>query len=729
MCGGQDKMMRKLLLNCAGLLTLMVGMGSASAIELLTLTTQQSGMHRVTHEQLVAEGIDLTGLRHQRLGLSLNGDWVALNTTGQGGGRGRLFGPGSYIEFYAEQAESLYRAEQVYVLHILSNQERANRVNIPQFRTRVNPRLPAANSYWYTLHVEQDKTYDFSAPSTTDPFHFGQTFSFFATPSYEFNVEGLASGAENSAALNVEMYGLLDFDIPGNDHHFEILVNGVLVGDQQFDGNAATTLAAQNVPLNSGTNTIKYNYRAIEGVPFDRITMNEFEVRYRRDADAQGGGYVQGYVDTPQLEIRNFGADQANVYRLLDAGRVEKLHDRSVEYAGESVVFNTGTVAAEYIVVADDSYLTAEINPVGAAEDISSGTAEYLIIAHASLIGDALNELVALRSQDYLVKVVDVAQVYAQYGHHQFGPEGIQAYIRHAAANMGTKMVVLLGNDTLDYKQHTSTSISLIPTRYVSTPGGALTITQTPSDVAYGDLDNNGVPELIVARIPARTTAELANVVAKIKAYEAREGYLGRTAIVADKDDLGNGVSFSKDAQAMIEAIPAQWSDGVRDDFQIYPDVDGHQQAHDRLINLFNSGMSVVSYVGHSSQQSWAYTSPPMLRASEVASLTNFGKPAVVTQWGCWNTYFVDTRGNTISDALLLSGENGAASVLGASTLTSSVGERALGVELNKRLYVRGKTLGEAMLEAKQALASSADYPAIQLGWHLLGDPALKVNF
>lgn len=722
-------MRRKLLLSCAGLLTFMLGVATASAIELLTLTTQNSGMHRITHEQLVAEGIDLSGLRHQRLGLSLNGEWIPLSTTGQRGGRGRLFGPGGSIEFYAEQADSLYRTEQVYVLHVLSNQERANRITMPQFRTRVNPRVPAATSYWYTLEVEQNNTYDFSAPSTTDPFHFGQTFSFFATPSYEFTVDGLAPGAGNSSDLKVEMYGLLDFDIAGNDHHFEVLINGVLVGDQQFDGNASTLLEAQNVPINEGTNTIKYNYRPIEGVPFDRITLNAFEVRYRRDADAQGSDYLHGYVDAPQLEVRNFGSSQANVYRRLESGRVEKLHERSIEYVADTVVFSTDAVAAEYMVVGESGFHTAEINAIDEPADISNGTAEYLIIAHANLMGDALNELVALRSEDYLVKVVDVEQVYAQYGHHHFGPEGIQAYIRHATANMGTKMVLLLGNDTLDYKQHTSNSVSLIPTRYVKTPGGALTITQTPSDVAYGDLDSNGVPDLIVGRIPARTPAELANVVAKIKAYEARQGYLGRTAIVADKDDLGNGVSFSKDAQAMIEAIPAQWSDGVREDFQIYPDVDGHQQAHDRLINLFNAGMSVVSYVGHSSQQSWAYTSPPMLRASEVSTLTNFGKPAVVTQWGCWNTYFVDTRGNTISDALLLHGENGAASVLGASTLTTSVGERALGVELNKRLYVQGKTLGEAMLEAKQALAAYADYPAIQMGWHLLGDPALKVNF
>jgi len=270
-------------------------------------------------------------------------------------------------------------------------------------------------------------------------------------------------------------------------------------------------------------------------------------------------------------------------------------------------------------------------------------------------MGEELDELVALRSQEYLVKVVDVTQIYAQFGHHNVGSAGIKAYVKHAAQNMGAKMFTIVGSDTLDYKGHISESVSLVPTDYVTTPGGALTITQTPSDASYGDVDEDGVPDYATGRISARTKQEVGYVVDKIKAYEARSGYVGRTVIASDKDDLGNDVSFSDDAEAMIAAIPAAWSDGIRSDFRAYPDVDGHQQAHDKLINLINAGVSVVSYIGHSSQQSWAYTTPPMLRASEVAQLTNIGKPTLVTQWGCWNTYFVDPNGNTMADSFLLS--------------------------------------------------------------------------
>ena len=716
------------------LLTIVAALGFTgviSAAELLKLVTSDAGMHRITYEQLAGEGADLAGLRHKRFGLSVNGEWVQLYTSGQTTGRKRFFGPGGYIEFYAEKADSLYSNDQVYVLHLLSNQERANRRTFGRSNTRIDPLAANSLQYTHTELVEQNNTYDYSSPSATDPFHFGQTIFYRGTlignSEYTFDLPNVVGG--NAAAdVEIEMYGILDLDIAGNDHHYEVLINDALQGDQQFDGNTATTMSLENVAVTSGENKIKYNYLPLVDVPFDRITLNKFSVSYPRTTDAGGNGYLEGFFAADQVQVTNLGGTSfANVYRKLDNGDIVRIQ-RGVQSDGSSAVFNTGGRDSDYIVVSDNGYKQPVFQPIADEVDITTGPAEYLIIAHSSLMGAELDELVQLRSQDYSVKVVDVEQVYAQFGNHVFGPDGIQAYIRFAEANMDTRMVVLLGSDTLDYKQYTSSSVSLIPTRYVTTPGGALTISQTPSDVAYGDLNNDGVPELVVARISARTKAELANVVAKINAYETRSGYIGRTVIATDKDDLGNGVSFSEDAEAMIAAIPPEWSDGIRPDFRAYPDVDGHQEAHDKLINLMNAGVSVVSYIGHSSQQFWAYTSPPMLRSVEIQSLTNFGKPTVVTQWGCWNTYFVDPNGNTMADAFLLSGENGAATVLGASTLTSSAGERALGVELNKLMYIEGMTLGEAMIRAKQALAQSADFPAVQLGWHLLGDPALKVN-
>jgi len=99
----------------------------------------------------------------------------------------------------------------------------------------------------------------------------------------------------------------------------------------------------------------------------------------------------------------------------------------------------------------------------------------------------------------------------------------------------------------------------------------------------------------------------------------------------------------------------------------------------------------------------------------------------VVTQYGCWNTYYVSPKANTLSHKLLLD-ENGAAAVTGATTLTSAVSEAKLG-ELIMPALVSGKTIGEAMQESKEALAlTDPGLVDVQLGWTILGVPWLKVE-
>ena len=73
----------------------------------------------------------------------------------------------------------------------------------------------------------------------------------------------------------------------------------------------------------------------------------------------------------------------------------------------------------------------------------------------------------------------------------------------------------------------------------------------------------------------------------------------------------------------------------------------------------------------------------------------------------------------------LLNGEQGAAAVLGASTLTEAEHEQALA----KLLYDRLLQLGQAVLGAKtEYAATNPDHADVILGWTLLGDPGLVLE-
>jgi hypothetical protein len=77
----------------------------------------------------------------------------------------------------------------------------------------------------------------------------------------------------------------------------------------------------------------------------------------------------------------------------------------------------------------------------------------------------------------------------------------------------------------------------------------------------------------------------------------------------------------------------------------------------------------------------------------------------------------------------MLSGNRGAAAVLGASALTEASAEAEMGKALFKHLLEPGMTLGEAVLRAKRDMA--AQNPGqldVILGWQLLGDPLITVE-
>lgn len=691
----------------------------------LNLLTNQAGMHRIGYAELLAAGADLGGLKHNKFGLFSQGQWVPIRTKGQNKSAGapNRFGPGGYIEFYAEATDNLYTNQRAYTLTYLDS----NRIRMRSERAKPDNNVASVAEYTHTQKVEEERYYDYLAPSTNDPWHYGRLLARNGSdPSTEVDVE-LDNLVGNTAAMDVNVYGILDIPSDVNDHHIVASMNGAEVGDEQFDGNVPHTLSIAAVPVTDGVNQFKLNLRTTVENPFDAVGLNSLVVRYQRNAIAIENR-LEGTFAGAQVKVAGFANNKIGVYRKEANGGMTRL-TRIKKQNGEVSFKNNVVGAADYVVVADAGYHAPQVAMLPLQQDITSGDAEYLIITHPSFQGAALDTLVQLRSADYSVKVVEIEQIYAQFGDHVPTAAAIHDYVKYAVANLGTQFVTLIGSDTYDYKNNgNSNSVSFIPTKYAQTPGGQLFVRQTPSDASYGDVDDDGVPDVAVGRLSVRTQAELDTVLEKIQDYQAREGYSGRILIAADKADIGNGIEFSDDVDAMIDAIPNDWQGFIRDDFKAIPDVDGDQQARDKVLNAINAGVSVAAYIGHSSQEQWSRATPPLFKATDIAGLTNLDKPTMITQWGCWNTYFVDPSGNSMADQFLV-GENGAVTVLGASTLTTSEGERALGIELNKRMYLQGKPIGQAVIEAKQALAvTDPGASDILLGWQIIGDPALVIN-
>ncbi len=679
----------------------------AAKTNALNLKVSQTGLYRVTYEMLRDAGLDLAGVPLTKISLGNRGKPVPIYVIGQKG----KFGTGAYFEFYGQALDTIYTDTNVYTLQVGQTGRR-----IPVSNDRL-VRAVAPLSYTETLVVNNQRAYASSAPGA-EAWYDNYVFVTGAPKSmdFPFQVNGLANPSA-PASLQLVVWGMLD--LPQDlDHHILVSINGIQVAGHAFDGVTEEVLdiVLPAGVLQEGSNTLTLTLPADTGGQYDLVYLDKFSLAYQRVFKAQDGRLTftaAGKV----FKVTNLPGQNVEVYRLNKKGLV-RLGKVQVRASGETYTATfagTGTTAT-YLVSTVEALKTPALEAVRPAANLNR-PAEYLIIAHPDFIS-GLQPLVAARQADGLtVSVVDVNDLYAQYGYGIFDPQAIQKYIAYAARKLGTQYVLLVGGDTYDYRNYLGVnSISFIPSLYIESGEMAKFV---PVDPLFADLDGNHVPDLAIGRFPVRTAAELQLIVNKTLAY-AQKDY-GRTAVFAtDKTD--GAVSFKRISNEISSGLPAGWSAE-----NIHLDDVSVSTAQAQLIAAMNRGTALVTFTGHSGPQAWTFSG--LFNINHAKTLTNVGKPFVVVQWGCWNTYYVDPVYTYMVQSFLFSGDRGAAAVLGASTLVDSDSETLLGQLLTPRLVTPGQTLGAALRDVKLELARThPDLLDVLLGWSLMGDPALVIQ-
>lgn len=687
--------------------------GAGPQVSEVALRVQKTGVYRAAFADLATAGFDLTDVTLSDLALLNRGQAVPCVVVAPE----PLTGADGYIEFYGVGIDdSLYTRTNVYVLQV--DPERARRVEvIAGAPSEATPSTVARN----TVTVDRNLAYNFASP-THDPWYEAEILAFTdaATQRFSFDVEALAPGA---VTLEVELHG--GTTLPQNpDHHVVAELNGVTVADVHFDGLQAKTIRMQ-VPagvLRDGKNLLNLTLPGDTGADFDLVYLNRYQVTYTRSLTAPDG-YLNFSGSGAAFHVRGLPGTDVLVYRIGTAAvsRVQtQVTEDDQDTARYSAIFSGDAEPAQYVVTLASAALTPEITPLIPGRDLTQGEAQFLIITHP-LFREALAPFVRARqAQGYTIKVIDVGDIYAQFGDHIVDAGAIRDYIAYAHQHLGAEFVLLVGGDTYDYLDYLDQgAVSFIPSPYAQTDA---IVRFAPVDALYGDIDGNNVPDLPIGRWPVRSQADAAVLVDKTLNY-TRNALGKRQAIfVADAFDAAQNLSFTQDSEAMVAQLPSAWQVN-----RVYLDTQTVDQARGAIRDRINAGAALSSFVGHSGPQRWTFSG--VWNHEDVKALTNIRRPTVVAQWGCWNTYYVSPTSDTLGHVFLLSPAGGAAAVLGASTLTQAASERGLALELYGRLFAPGKSLGQAIVEAKQAYAQR--YPAhldVLLGWTLLGDPTLPVT-
>jgi len=264
-------------------------------------------------------------------------------------------------------------------------------------------------------------------------------------------------------------------------------------------------------------------------------------------------------------------------------------------------------------------------------------------------------------------------------------------------------------------------ALEVSPNRFESlTPGIVLdtairlndsTTKQLCTDALYGDLDNDGCPDVAVGRLPAKTPQELARMLRRSIDYEAIcPGPWNDTVHVT----AGVG-GFGFLADTAIETVTRRFlTEGIPPEFHMNVTVASCTSTYcpnpwklqEAYIDRINQGGLFWVYIGHGQVNHLDYYQVadqwlPIGQASDASKFRCKNRPPIALMLACFTGAF-DAKVDCFSEHLLAQ-PDGPIAVVSGSRVTMPYGLSQLSSELlNGCFRDRIPTLGQLVLQAKR---------------------------
>ena len=696
--------------------------------EIAQLGVAADGVYRVTYADLLGQGVDLSG-PVEALALTQNHVPVPLHVYAPDGD----FGAGDWVQFVGEARKTLYSDHNVY---------RLSRDTASAKRMADNPFVAqtVANDarYLYRAKQAENNAYGFASPLDDPWYERGLIWANGngASAQYDFTIDDRV--ADTPVTLDLSLWGVTQ-QAASPDHAIRVRFNGQVVADITADGSEAIQRQFDVTDHVAVTNTVTLEMTGAHGLDVDLVNVESVQLSWWREmrpidqrlqatvASAQAGPSAEvlfsgSFEENPAFAgtgVAIDGFQSVQLFAYTSAPQTTRLSGiRTAPSAGGFVatlpLLQTG---GDVVIAEAGALLTPTITGVADATDLFTGSPQYLMIAHPHFM-DGLQPLVNFHSNNGMdVKVVDVTDIYGHYRGGLVDAAAIREYLQDMVPT-GVQYVLLVGGDSYDYHDNLGTgSMSFVPTLYRQT---ADVVMYGPSDAAIADIDGDLAPDVALGRFPVRTQDELELMVNKTLEYAGKTW--GNSAVFA-AGPFSQGLSFSDYSDSLASHLPISWMVD-----KAYMDIMSSDDAQNVLIDNINQGVGLTTYFGHSAPTVWNF--PDVLAGlGDITSLTNSGKPTMVMQFSCWNSYFVDPEQNTIAQRFLTHGDMGAAGVAGPTALTQTDSLRLWGNQVMPMLASPGVPMGDALMMSLRSLANThPDRVDLLLGVALLGDPALVVH-
>jgi hypothetical protein len=494
--------------------------------------------------------------------------------------------------------------------------------------------------------------------------------------------------------------------------------------------------------------------------------LDWYELSYRQFLRAHNELFTFRTEDTTavaEYAVTGFAGGPVSVFDVSRYDSVVRITNPVL--SGDTCRFQAPLLAGgvrEFYVVGDAGYKSPSSIVRTYNQNLHGDTAEAaeIIIVHPEFY-TAAQRLKAHRERPgsgYLkTLLVDVTQIYNEFGGGIVSPAGIRNYLRYVDSTWSAppQYVLLFGDGDYDFKRVTATAPNWIPPWEtaeswvpISTYAGEDEFV-TFTVINQGGTLHRGRVEMALGRLSARSLAEANTMVDKLIEYETtpvKDPWRMRVTLVGDDGPAGigpdgrlinDGLLHTLQADSISKYVPALFE---KRKIYSYEYTTAYTPAGRRkpdvnvaIKNQINQGTLVLNFTGHGNPRVWT-DEQIFVRETDFPGLANKGKYFFLCAATC-NYSHVDMVSEQSGGEVLMTMPNAGAIGVLSATRPVFAGDN---YELNKTFYrnffsldaggnVLPKRIGDALYLTK--LVHSEGLFDNDRKFFLLADPGLRVGF
>ncbi len=655
---------------------------------------KNEGLYRVTREQLDAANFDT------------NTDSSLWKLYVEGVEQAIIIGNNAdYIEFYGKGTDTPESDIRQYYLIMGATPG----LRIGSRVAHRNTSVVVAPSYLQTFVKKERNSYVNDIHNGELENYFGRGFA--GQTNMTFNLSGIDFNRPTSA-LHLKFQGY-----SAGSHLVEVILNDQLLAPAPGDEGEVVFTADYTINtslLREGANSIKF--RAI-GPMNDFVFFDTMSIDFSRKfvADQNRLSFYTTNYRTAKLD--GFSSPNVRVFDLTYDGAPILMTNLNFQQNGSTFGADIPPARGRVFYAIEDSAVLApqsitQNNPV--LVGVPGNPTDLVIITHKNFITEAETWAAYRIGQGFTVKVVEVTELYDEYNYGTLNSGALKSFLQYAYENWQTKYVLLLGDGSVDSRNYENTGYwNMVPPKIVSN-----TYSETASDEALSDFNNDGLAEIPMGRIASRNAVGITTVFNKTVHWEARPTPNVDRGLLFAYDFSDEDYDFGLMSTRIRNNAPSIAATFV---------FRGEANANANLMAQMNAGKFIVNFAGHGTTGSWG-GNPVFFNIFSVPTLAdNVDGPAIYTMLTCLNGGFHFLFNDSFAEVLTKNPNRGAVAAW------ASTGETTGDVQevMASRFFLKTgdgdiQRLGDLVKDAKTALSNEGT--DVRLSWALIGDPMLKVR-